>query len=96
MDIIDKNLFDPKTYDEDDIEAAYKVVFKDSISANLVLQDLIRFTRYNTNIVNTDEKMMYHQLGMQAVIRRMKTMLNTEHEDTRQLVASIEDQKTNI
>lgn len=91
MDIIDKNVYDPTKYDDLSLPQAYRTVFKSGVAVDIVIQDLLKHAQYNTKYVNTDEKVMYHILGQQSIIQRIKDMLNEIEKDEAQLVASVED-----
>lgn len=93
MDRIDKNLYSPENLKDIDIEDAYKTVFKDDRAVNAVIQDLLRFSQYNSKMINTDAMAQYYIMGQQSVLQRIKDMLNKEHIDDAQIRKSVDEEE---
>jgi len=93
MNLIDSIHYEGKEqYTQEQIADAYKALFKsDSLPARIVLQDLMQKSNYGTKAVCADTNVMYHNLGMQAVLEFIRDGLMKPYIDEEQKVASVND-----
>lgn len=91
MDIIDRNVYNPKRHKGIKLDNAYKELFKESVVGDLVIQDLLTFSNYNQKFVSIDPNMQYYIMGQQSILGRIKDFLNSIEEDEAQLPRSVEE-----